>query len=87
MRKSNDKMADLHNAQVKKAYDLIVSNTLRAGGDARDVLVITESLLLGVIMTSVKLGGDLKILDTMVEGVKKRLAEKRLGDLQPAGKA
>jgi hypothetical protein len=86
MRKSNDKMADLHNAQVKKAYDLIVSDTLRAGGDATDILVMMESLLLGVIMTSVKLGGDEKILDTMVEGVKKRLAEKRLGDLPTAGK-
>lgn len=80
MRKTNDKMADLHNAQVKKAYDIIVRDTLRAGGDARDVLVMTESLLFGVMMTNVKLGGDEKILDTMVEGVKKRL-----GDLPASG--
>lgn len=65
----------------------IVKPPLEAGGEFTDVLVVLESVILGVMLMGVKLGGDEKVLDVLVERVKERLAEQRLGGLPPAGSA
>lgn len=74
--------AALHNQLAGE----IVKPVLESGGSLTDVMVLTESVLLGVCLTCVRLGGDEKVLDTMVEAVKGRLAEIRLGDIETAGR-
>lgn len=79
--------SELHNRLAGDIVKAIVKPILDSGGSMTDVLVLTESIVLGVILMAVKLGGDEIVLDTLVEGVKRRLAEQRLGPITTAGNA
>lgn len=52
----------------------------------QEVLVLTESVLVGVSLACVRLGGDDKMLDVMVEGARRRLAEIRQRDIETEGR-
>lgn len=77
----------LHNALAGQIVASIVRPPMEAGGSFEDVLILTESVILGVILTVVKLGGDEIVLDTVIERVKQRLAENRLKDIDTKGTA
>lgn len=79
--------ASIHNDEVGRLVREIMGRTLAAGGTMTDVLVLMESVLLGFVLLTVKLGGDEIVLDTLVSGVKARLAEQRLGGLPSQGEA
>ena len=79
--------SDLHNRLAGEIVARIVKPPLEAGGQYTDVLVLLESVVLGVILMAVKLGGDEKVLDVFIEGVRKRLAEQRLGNIETTGSA
>lgn len=85
--KDRSALTDIHNQQAGDIVKAIVKPTLEAGGEFTDVLVLLESVVLGVMLMAVKLGGDEIVLDHLVVGVKKRLAEQRLGAIDPAGSA
>lgn len=78
---------EIHNRIAGEIVASIVKPPLEAGGKFTDVLVVLESVVVGVMLVGVKLGGDEIVLDTLVAGVKKRLAEQRLGDLPAAGRS
>jgi hypothetical protein len=69
--------SDLHNELVGKIVAQIVKPPLEAGGGVTDVLVLLESVILGIVLMVVKLGGDEIVLDHVVDAVKRRLAEAR----------
>lgn len=52
-----------------------------------DVMVLTESVLVGVALACVRLGGDERVLDVIFERARERLAEIRLKDIQTEGHA
>lgn len=79
--------AQIHNRNAAAIVQQIIKPTLDAGGEMTDVLVLLESVILGVMFVSVKLGGDEIVLDQVVAGVKMRLAQQRLGNLETAGRA
>ena len=83
--------SDLHNRIVGDIVRSIVIPPLMAGGDYKSVLVVLESVVAGVLLAMVKLGGDSIVLDTLLEGVKARveeiMARERLGLIQPEGSA
>lgn len=83
--------ADLHNRLVGEIVASIVKPPLEHGGDIKDIMVLLESVVAGVLLAAVKLGGDNIVLDVLIEGVKARateiLASKRLGSIDPAGRA
>ncbi|MGE0289300.1 MAG: hypothetical protein AB7I42_26505 [Bradyrhizobium sp.] len=79
--------SDLHNELAGKIVASIVRPAYAVRGSFTDILVLTESVLVGVCLTCVKLGGDEKVLDVMVDGARQRLAEIRLKDLQTEGRA
>jgi hypothetical protein len=79
--------SEIHNHVAGEIVKAIVKPPLEAGGQFTDVLVILESVILGVMLMAVKLGGDDKVLDEVVLHVKERLAEQRLGGIEPAGSA
>lgn len=79
--------ADLHNRLAGRINASIIKPILESGGDFADVLVLLESIIFGVILTSTKLGGDEAVLDAIVQRVKERLAKERLGNLSTAGQA
>ena len=72
---------DLHNKLAGEIVASIIKPVFDNGGSAEEVMVLTESVLAGVVLVLVKLGGDEIILDTMMEGVKERLADARLRHL------
>jgi hypothetical protein len=74
----------IHNETAGAIVAQIVRPTLDAGGQMTDVLVLLESVVTGVMLVAVKLGGDEIVLDTLIEGVRKRMAETRLGPIDPA---
>lgn len=76
---------EIHNRIAGEIVKQIVRPPLEAGGEFTDVLVVLESVILGVMLVGVKLGGDEIVLDKVMEGVKARLAEQRLGGIEPAG--
>lgn len=77
----------VHNELAGKIAAQIVRGPIEAGGTTTDVLVLAESVLVGVALATIKLGGDERVLDVMFEGARKRLAELRLKDLPIGGSA
>ena len=61
--------AQIHNRNAAAIVQQIIKPTLDAGGEMTDVLVLLESVILGVMFVSVKLGGDEIVLDQVVAGV------------------
>jgi hypothetical protein len=77
---------DVHNELAGKIVRSIFEPIYENGGSPQDILIITESVVLGVMLAIVKFGGDDFVLDTMVDGVKRRLSEERLRHLPPQGR-
>jgi hypothetical protein len=69
--------AEIHNRDVGSIVRSIIKPTLDAGGEITDILVMLESVIVGVMLFAVKPGGDQPVLDNVVEGVLGRLAEQR----------
>jgi hypothetical protein len=78
---------DLHNRLAGKIVGDIVRPVIEAGGETTEIMVLTESVVVGVALACVKLGGDEKVLDVMFDAAKKRLAEIRLKDITTDGRA
>lgn len=77
----------LHNKLAGEIVRSIVAPVKAAGGTEEDILVLTESVLVGVCAVIVKLGGDNAVLDVIVDGARQRLAEMRLTNAAPKGTA
>lgn len=83
-----DHLTELHNKAAGKITRLIVKPTIQAGGQATDVMVLLESVVMGVAMVCLTPGQEAPYLDLMVERVKKRIAEiHALRTSPPAGSA
>lgn len=81
----SETQADVHNKLAGAIVAQIVRGPLDAGGEVTDVMVLTESVLVGVALACIRLGGDERVLDLMFDAAKKRLAELRLTNIKPAG--
>jgi hypothetical protein len=83
--------SELHNRIVGEIVKSIVVPPLTAGGDYKDVMVVLESVIAGVVLGMFKLGGDDIVLDTVLDGAKVRvqeiMARERLGPLEARGRA
>ncbi len=79
--------SELHNALAGPVVASIVRPVIEAGGEPSDVMVLAESVIVGVALACIKLGGDDRVLDIMFERAKERLAELRLKDIKTAGNA
>lgn len=75
----------LHNRLAGHVTSSIVRPVLEAGGAPEDVCVLLESVIVGVMLALNRLGGDEVVLDVVVEGARRRLAEIRLRDIRVAG--
>lgn len=84
---NNDQQTEIHNKIVGDIVRSIVKPPLDAGGSYTDVMVVLESVVVGVVLMGVRLGGDEKVLDAMMAAAKIRLAEMRLKDIETKGKA
>jgi hypothetical protein len=69
----------------KQIVDQIVKEPIAAGGTMSDVMMLCESVLVGVVLGCLPLGHDVKVLDLIVGRVKERLARVRLEDLDAKG--
>jgi hypothetical protein len=74
-----------HNRLTKQIVLEMVYAPLSNGGTMSDVMILFESVLVGVLLECFKLGDDVKMLDLMVGRVKERLAKARLEDLETNG--
>lgn len=81
------KQADLHNRLAGQIVASIVRPPLEAGGTTTDVMVLFESVVVGVSLAVIKLGGDEAVLDVVLKGARERLAEIRLKPIKPEGSA
>lgn len=77
----------LHNKLAGEIVRSMVKPVMDGGGTFSQVWVLLESVVLGVCLTSLRLGGDNKMIDEMVLHVKERLAQQRLGDIETKGSA
>lgn len=78
---------EVHNAHAGRIAADLVTTAWRPRGDVVDILVLAESVLVGVCLACVKLGGDDKVLDVIVDRARQRIAEIRLKDLETEGSA
>jgi hypothetical protein len=78
--------AALHNKLAGAIAAEIIRPVLADGGDVTEIMVLTESVVVGIALACIKLGGDEKVLDSMFEAAKVRLAELRLKDIETAGR-
>lgn len=82
-----DDQTEIHNRIAPAIVKQIVKEPIEAGGSNTDVLVVLESVIVGVLLAIVKRGGDEKVLDAIVAAVKRRMAKNRLSGIGPAGRA
>jgi hypothetical protein len=82
---SAEAATELHNRVARQVVAQIINETKAAGGSYSDLLVICESVLVGVIVECFRLGHDSKVIDLVFAAAKARLARVRLGDLQAEG--
>ena len=76
-----------HNDLAADLGARLVRGTIGAGGDVIETLIVLESVIAGVCLTLVRLGGDEVVIDALMERVKARVAELRLKDIQTKGSA
>ena len=62
--------AELHNRLAKQIVEQIVKEPIAAGGATSDVILLCESVLVGVVLGCFQLGSDVKVLDLIVGRVK-----------------
>ncbi|HVG51617.1 MAG TPA: hypothetical protein VM867_08295 [Xanthobacteraceae bacterium] len=78
--------SQIHNRDAAEIVKTIILPTmLEAGGDFTDVLVLLESVMTGVVLFGVRAGGDDRVIETLCDHVKKRVAEHRLAAMHPEG--
>jgi hypothetical protein len=77
--------AELHNRVANQIVSQILNETRTAGGSHSDLLVICESVLVGVVVECFKLGHDSKVIDLIFTAAKARLAKIRLEDIDAKG--
>jgi hypothetical protein len=82
---SAEAATELHNRVARQVVAQIINETKAAGGSYSDLLVICESVLVGVIVECFRLGHDSKVIDLVFTAAKARLAKVRLEDLQAEG--
>jgi hypothetical protein len=82
---SAEAATELHNRVARQVVAQIINETKAAGGSYSDLLVICESVLVGVIVECFRLGDDSKVIDLVFTAAKARLAKVRLEDLQAKG--
>jgi len=87
MASSDEEAAKLHNELAGQVVMSIVKPIMTSGGTTTDVMILTESVLVGVSLACIKLGGDERVLDLIFERARERLAELRLAPLKPEGNA
>ena len=75
----------LHNRLANQIASQIVNEPIAAGGTPSDVMMLCESVLVGVVLGCLPLGHDVKVLDLIIGRVKERLARVRLEDLDAKG--
>ena len=75
----------LHNRVARQVVAQIINETKAAGGSYLDLLVICESVLVGVVVECFRLGHDSKIIELLFTAAKARLAKVRLEDLPAKG--
>lgn len=76
---------ELHNRLAKRVVAEIIEETRAAGGSYSDLLVISESVLVGLVVECFRLGHDSKVIDLVFTAAKARLAKVRLEDLRAEG--
>lgn|GEM_PF-2856996 len=76
---------ELHNRLAKRVVAEIIEETRAAGGSYSDLLVISESVLVGLVVECFRLGHDSKVIDLVFTAAKARLANVRLKDLRAEG--
>jgi hypothetical protein len=77
--------AELHNRLAKQIVAQIVNEPIAAGGTMSHVMMLCESVLVGVVLGCFQLGSDVKAIDLIVGRVKERLAKVRLEELETKG--
>ena len=75
---------DRHNAAVLPVLRVVVA---RIGPDPTDLLIFAASLVTALFMLIVRLGGDEPVVEVFVADLKDRLAQARLGSIEPRGEA
>lgn len=74
-------------AHHNRMAGMIVRMLIGDGTDPSGIMVLTESVLVGVALATIRLGGDEAVLGLIFERARARLAELRLGDIKTEGRA
>ena len=82
---SPEAATELHNRLAKEIIAKLLEEPIAAGGTLSDVMMICESVIVGVMLGCFQLGSDVKMLDIIVDRVKERLAKARLSDIEIKG--
>lgn len=81
---TGNEKSKLHN-RLSQQILFLLGEAIQQDMKVTEMLVIWESVTLGVVLATVKLGGDEAILDEMMKHVKERLALARLGNIETKG--
>jgi hypothetical protein len=81
----DESAARLHNRLAHEIVTKMVVEPIENGGSMNDIMVLCESVLVGMALKCFELGSDVKVLDIVVGRAKERLARIRLADVETKG--
>jgi hypothetical protein len=82
-----DIQEELHDRLVEDIVAQLVNLPIEADSEFTDVLIILESVIVGVMLICVEAEGDREILECLFDHVKERLAKQRLFESETVGNA
>jgi hypothetical protein len=75
---SDEAAATLHNHLIVQLMPLVVERPIESGGTVWDVMLLCESLLVGIALKFFPEGGDKQMLEALTTRVVERLGKARL---------
>tara|TARA_R110002074_G_scaffold253081_4_gene425092 strand:- start:1120 stop:1371 length:252 start_codon:yes stop_codon:yes gene_type:complete len=81
------KQSVAHDAIASKIVKMMVRETLEAGGNGAEIMVLLESVICGVLCMAGGDDSDALNLEVLTENAKARLPAMRLRLMTPAGQA
>jgi hypothetical protein len=79
--------AALHNRLALRIAAEIMEEPIAAGGTMSDVMMLLESIMVGIALGCIPPGGDATMLDAIVGRTKDRIGRARLADIETVGSA
>jgi hypothetical protein len=85
--RGNDASCALCNQAAREGLKAMGRILIDAGASPEEWMVSAESLVVGLFLMRVKVGGDAPVIEVFADRLRERVAEERFRNVKPGGQA